>query len=125
MPTTFGFPSSASRAMKQQILLEPTSTAAISPFFVTIRGFFIGSSPNPCSSRAPLSIRVPRSSSLVALCRRRQIDRRQRMTLPYDDPVRLRQVDHGHILVQELGLAIEVGEVAPDPEGKVLPHLRI
>src|SRR6185369_1409871 len=118
MPTTFGFPSSASRAMKQQILLEPTSTAAISPFLVTIRGFFIGSSLPPFS-RGPFSSRVPLASPnsrLVALARRCRIDRRLRMALPHDNAIRLPQVDHGHVLIQQVVLAVEVGEMPPGPE---------
>ncbi len=41
MPTTFGRPSSATRAMKQQTLLLPTSMAAINPFLGAMRGFFM------------------------------------------------------------------------------------
>src|SRR3954468_12146420 len=104
MPTTCGLPSSASRAMKQQILLEPTSTAAISPFFVTIRGFFIGSPPNLSSMRVA---RIFLVSCLVALHRRRRIGRRLRMALAHDDAIRLPEIDRGHVLVQEVVLAVE------------------
>src|SRR4051812_43980406 len=127
MPTTFGFPSSARRAMKQQILLEPTSTAAIRPFLVTIRGFFIGN-PLPSYSRGPCSSRVSCASpvsSLVALGRHRQIDRRLRMALPHHDAVRLPQVDDADVLIQQVVLTIEVGEVAPGFERAILRQLYI
>src|SRR5262245_46596000 len=122
MPTTLGLPSSANRAMKQQILLEPTSTAAIRPFLVTIRGFFIAGPPNLSSSRVPFA--SPKSR-LVALDRNGGIDRRLRMALPHDDPVRLPQIDHGHVLVQDVVLTIEVGEVPPGLKCAVLGQLHI
>src|SRR5215471_11295263 len=106
MPVTRPRPSSVTRAMKQQILVLPTSRAATRPLRGAIRIFLIlsnrlaTSSPShPWSSSGALGRQAPPGGRVGSQ--------------PHDQPVGVAQVDRDEVLLQYLVLALEAGQRRP------------
>src|SRR5215475_2907174 len=98
MPVTRPRPSSVTRAMKQQILVLPTSRAATRPLRGAIRIFLIPNRPATSSPSHPWS-----SSGALG----RQAPPRGRIGgQPHDQPVGVAQVDRNEVLLQHLVLAL-------------------
>ncbi len=109
MPAMLGRPSSATRAMKQHILLVPMSSAAIRPLRGATRVFLIML---PC----PLPCRRPGRRNLRGFGRMRPAQHHL---------VRQAQIDDAHVLFQEAVLVLQVGEARPGRRRILLRQLHV